>query len=79
MDLYYEAASLAPTDPAILFKLGQLYDALGDKGSAFTYMNDSYRVFPANIEVIQWLGNYYVDAQIPESAIKFFEKAAVME
>ncbi|CAD5205686.1 unnamed protein product [Bursaphelenchus okinawaensis] len=79
LHFYADASSLAPNDPAILYKLGQLYDSMGDKSAAFNCMNESYRLFPANIEVIKWLGNYYIDSQISESAIRYFEKASIME
>lgn len=35
IELYSQANSLAPTDPAILSKLANIYDAAGDKSQAF--------------------------------------------
>lgn len=35
IELYSQANNLAPTDPAILAKLGDLYDSEGDKSQAF--------------------------------------------
>uniref|UniRef100_A0A915PX99 Uncharacterized protein n=1 Tax=Setaria digitata TaxID=48799 RepID=A0A915PX99_9BILA len=79
IELYSQANSLAPTDPAILSKLASIYDAEGDKSQAFQCHYDSYRYFPSNISTIEWLGAYYVDAQYPEKAATYFEKASIME
>ncbi|RMC07302.1 hypothetical protein DUI87_16760 [Hirundo rustica rustica] len=38
----------------------------------------SYRYFPSNIEVIEWLGAYYIDTQFCEKAIEYFERAALI-
>lgn len=35
IELYSQANSLAPTDPAILSKLANIYDGEGDKSQAF--------------------------------------------
>lgn len=39
----------------------------------------SFRHFPPNIDVIRWLGNYYLYAQFTEKAVVYFEKASLME
>uniref|UniRef100_A0A674JE00 Intraflagellar transport 88 n=1 Tax=Terrapene triunguis TaxID=2587831 RepID=A0A674JE00_9SAUR len=39
----------------------------------------SYRYFPSNIEVIEWLGAYYIDTQFCEKAIQYFERAALIQ
>ncbi|KAM3720930.1 Intraflagellar transport protein [Dirofilaria immitis] len=79
IELYSQANSLAPTDPAILSKLASMYDAEGDKSQAFQCHYDSYRYFPSNISTIEWLGAYYIDAQYPEKAATYFERASIME
>ncbi|XP_073469560.1 intraflagellar transport protein 88 homolog isoform X3 [Aquarana catesbeiana] len=71
--------SIVPTDSQALAKLGELYDTEGDKTQAFQYYCESYRYFPSNIEVIQWLGAYYIDTQFCEKAIKYFERAALIQ
>ncbi|XP_063451977.1 intraflagellar transport protein 88 homolog isoform X16 [Pan paniscus] len=45
--------------------------------SALYYM--SYRYFPCNIEVIEWLGAYYIDTQFWEKAIQYFERASLIQ
>ncbi|KAI3409988.1 Tetratricopeptide repeat [Globodera pallida] len=83
IELYTQASSICPTDPTILARLANLYEAEGDKGQAFQCHYDvrgwSFRYFPPNIEVIRWLGNYYLYAQFAEKAVSYFEKAALME
>ncbi|XP_067569908.1 intraflagellar transport protein 88 homolog isoform X8 [Pseudorca crassidens] len=41
--------------------------------------NQSYRYFPSNIEVIEWLGAYYIDTQFCEKAIQYFERASLIQ
>ncbi|VDK87057.1 unnamed protein product [Litomosoides sigmodontis] len=79
IELYSQANSLAPTDPAILSKLASIYDAECDRSQAFQCHYDSYRYFPSNIATIEWLGAYYIDTQYPEKAATYFEKASIIE
>ncbi|CAI4226801.1 unnamed protein product [Auanema sp. JU1783] len=79
IELYSQANSLAPTDPAILSKLASIYDAEGDKSQAFQCNYDSYRYFPSNIKIIEWLGAYYIETQFSEKALLYFEKASIMQ
>ncbi|CAG9538646.1 unnamed protein product [Cercopithifilaria johnstoni] len=79
IELYSQANSLAPTDSAILSKLANIYDSEGDRSQAFQCHYDSYRYFPSNISTIEWLGAYYIDAQYPEKAATYFEKASMIE
>jgi len=74
-----QLVSVVPTDPSVLSKLGELYDSEQDKSQAFQYHFESYRYFPSNIDIISWLGAYYIDSQFCEKAIHYFEKAAVIQ
>ncbi|PIO71816.1 tetratricopeptide repeat protein [Teladorsagia circumcincta] len=74
-----QANSLAPSDPAILARLAAIYDAEGDKTQAFQSNYDSYRYYPSNLKVIEWMGAYYIDAQFSEKAVNYFEKASIMQ
>ena len=42
-------------------------------------MFQSYRYFPSNLEVIDWLGSYFIEHQVAEKAIGYFERAALMQ
>ena len=55
---------LSPTDPVILQKMGVIFDNEGDKQQAYQYHFDSYRYFPSNLEVIDWLGSYFIEMQV---------------
>lgn len=79
LEWYQQLVTLVPTDPNLLSKIGDIYDSQGEKQLAFQYQSDSYRYFPSNIDVIDWLGAYYIESQLYEKAIKYFEKAAIIQ
>uniref|UniRef100_A0A8C5M063 Intraflagellar transport protein 88 homolog n=1 Tax=Leptobrachium leishanense TaxID=445787 RepID=A0A8C5M063_9ANUR len=79
IDWLTQLLSIIPTDACAQAKLGELYDTEGDKPQAFHHYTESYRYFPSNIEVIEWLGAYYIDTQFSEKAIQYFERAALIQ
>ena len=74
-----QALSVAQSDPRLLQELGRLYDEEGDKSAAFQHHYDSYRYFPGDIKVIEWLAGYYIESQFPEKAAKYFALASSIE
>lgn len=64
IEWYLQLLGLIPTDPVILQKMGTLFDNEGDKQQAYQYHFDSYRYFPSNLEVIDWLGSYFIEMQV---------------
>jgi tetratricopeptide (TPR) repeat protein len=46
---------------------------------AFHYHMESYRHYPANLDVISWLGVWYVKSELYEKAIHFFERAGQIQ
>uniref|UniRef100_A0A3Q3XHF3 Uncharacterized protein n=1 Tax=Mola mola TaxID=94237 RepID=A0A3Q3XHF3_MOLML len=74
-----QVISITPSDPQALAKLGELYDSERDKSQAFQYYCESFRYFPTNIDVIEWLGAYYIEAQFCEKAIRYFERATLIQ
>uniref|UniRef100_A0A8C9Y1M6 Intraflagellar transport protein 88 homolog n=1 Tax=Sander lucioperca TaxID=283035 RepID=A0A8C9Y1M6_SANLU len=74
-----QVLSVTHTDPQALAKLGELYDGEGDKSQAFQYYYESFRYFPSNIDVIEWLGAYYIETQFCEKAIQYFERATLIQ
>ena len=68
-----------PTDPRVLQRLGELYDSDNDRSQAFQYYYESFRYCPTNIDVISWLGAYYMDSHFADKAIVFFERAALIQ
>ena len=79
VEWYFQVIGLTPTDPVVLQKMGSIYDAEGDKQQAYQYHFDSYRYFPSNLETIDWLGSYFIEMQVSEKAIGYFERAALMQ
>lgn len=65
-----------PTDPNILARLGALYAREGDDNQAFHYYLEAYRYYQVNMDVISWLGAYFVKNEVYDKAIEFFERAA---
>ncbi|ERL88084.1 hypothetical protein D910_05473 [Dendroctonus ponderosae] len=78
-DTYQQLLGLTPTDAKALQKLGELFDQEGDKQQAHHYHVDSFRYYPGNLSVIEWLGSYYIEMQVVEKALIYFEKAALMQ
>uniref|UniRef100_A0A671UIU5 Intraflagellar transport protein 88 homolog n=1 Tax=Sparus aurata TaxID=8175 RepID=A0A671UIU5_SPAAU len=74
-----QVISVTPTDPQTLAKLGELHDSEGDKSQAFQHYYESFRYFPSNIDVIEWLGAYYIETQFCEKAIQYFERATLIQ
>jgi len=72
---------VVPTDPKVLARLGALYNKDDDETHALAFHNfsDSYNCYPVNMEVISWLGLWYVRAELYEDAIQFFERASEIE
>lgn len=63
-----------PTDPGVLSRLANLYNKNEDETQAFHYHLESYRYSPTDMNVITWLGIYYVKQEMYEAAIPFFTR-----
>jgi intraflagellar transport protein 88 len=68
-----------PSDPGCLARLGQIFHKDEDETQAFHYHSESYRYFPVNLEVISWLGVWFVKSELYEKAIEFFERASEIQ
>ncbi|CAE7482309.1 CSN5, partial [Symbiodinium necroappetens] len=68
-----------PTDPGVLARLANLFNKAGDETQAFHYHLESYRYWPVDMNVITWLGIYYVKQEMYEAAIPFFSRASQIE
>uniref|UniRef100_A0AAV2JVU1 Intraflagellar transport 88 homolog n=1 Tax=Knipowitschia caucasica TaxID=637954 RepID=A0AAV2JVU1_KNICA len=79
MDWLMQVLSVVPTDAKALAKLGELYDAEGDKSQAYHYYYESYRYYPSNMAVIEWLAAYHIDLRFFEKAIQYFERGALIQ
>ena len=68
-----------PTDPGVLARIGNIYLKEEDEAQAFHYHQESYRYFPVNMNVISWLGAYFVKNEMYEKAVAYFERAAQIQ
>merc|ERR1712216_234530 len=50
-----------------------------DEAQAFHFHLESYRHYPVSLDVISWLGVWYVKSEMYEKAIHFFERAAQIQ
>ncbi|XP_012221934.1 intraflagellar transport protein 88 homolog [Linepithema humile] len=72
---YNQLLGIISSDPGVLQKMGEMYDSIGDQQQAFQFYSDSHRFYPANFEVIDWIGSYFISMQVAEKALPYFEKA----
>jgi len=68
-----------PTDPGVLARLANLFTKCEDEMQAFHYHLESYRYWPTEMNVITWLGIYYVKQEMYEAAVPFFARAAQIQ
>lgn len=66
-------------DPGVLARIGSIYQKMGDDAQSLAYYQDAHRVYPADMNVISWLGAYYVQSDLFEKAMPYFELAARLE
>ncbi|KAF4651238.1 hypothetical protein FOZ61_010637 [Perkinsus olseni] len=65
-----------PNDPTVLARIGQLYELEGNEVEAYHNYKESYRHWPLDLNVITWLGVYYVKKDLFESAVPLFMRAS---
>ena len=76
---FLQLISLVPTDPRVLQRVGEMYDSDDDRSQAFQYHYESFRYSPTNIDVISWLGAYYMESRFTDKATYYFERAALIQ
>jgi intraflagellar transport protein 88 len=59
--------------------MGQIYNKEDDEAQAFHFHLESYRHYPVSLDVISWLGVWYVKSELYEKAIHFFERASQIQ
>jgi intraflagellar transport protein 88 len=68
-----------PSDPVVLARMGQIFNKQDDESQAFHYHLESYQHYPVGLDVISWLGVWYVKSELYEKAIHFFDRAAQIQ
>jgi intraflagellar transport protein 88 len=63
----------------VLERLGQIANKADDESQAYHYYLESYRHYPVDLDVISWLGVWYVKSELYERAVAFFERAAQIQ
>lgn len=74
---YTQLLGLVNTDPSVFQKIADMYEADGDRQMAFQYQNEAYRAYPSNLQSISWIGSHFIDLQVAENAISFYERAVL--
>lgn len=77
LEWYLQLLGLVQLDSGVFQKIGEVYENDGDRQQAFHYHLEAYRVNPINHSVINWIGSHYIELQVAEKAIAFYEKAAL--
>jgi len=68
-----------PKDPGTLARIAGLYASQEDETQSYHYHLESYRYWPVDLNVITWLGIYYVKQELYEQAIPYFARAAEID
>lgn len=77
LEWYHQLLGIVQSDAGILKKVGELYEMKNERQQAFHYHLESYRLFPSDFNVVNWIGSHFIELQIAEKAISFFEKAVL--
>lgn len=77
LEWYLQLLGIVQFDPSIYQKIGEVYEKDGDRQQAFHYHLEAHRVNPVDNPIINWIGSHYIELQVAEKAIAFYEKAAL--
>ncbi|XP_035906050.1 intraflagellar transport protein 88 homolog [Anopheles stephensi] len=77
LEYFLQLLSLVQQDNRIIQKIGELYEADGERQQAYHYHHESYRIYPIEATVVNWLCSHYIELQVVEKAIGFYEKAVL--
>lgn len=77
LEWYHQLLGIVQSDAGILKKVGELYEMKNERQQAFHYHLESYRLYPSDFSVVNWIGSHFIELQIAEKAISFFEKAVL--
>ena len=59
--------------------LNQSYRIIIRFQTHFLSLSQSHRYSPTNIDVLSWLGAYYMDSQYCDKAVQYFECATLIQ
>lgn len=78
LEWYNQLLGSVQTDPGIFQKIAEMAEAENDRQQAFQYQFEAYRAYPSNLQSIAWLGSHYIDLQVAEKAITYYERAVLV-
>lgn len=67
------------SDSAILSRLAYLYAKSKDESQSLHYHLESFRHFPVDLDVIAWIGAWFVQREMFDRSIYFFQQAALVQ
>jgi intraflagellar transport protein 88 len=76
---YKRLIAQVKSDAGVLARYGNLLAREDDETMAFNILYDSYRYYPVDMDVISWLGAYFVKSEMYEKAMEYFQKAAQIQ
>ena len=85
--LHVDTLCLAPlhplriqsSDSTVLARLAYLYDKVGDESQSLHWNLESYRHLPTDCDVIGGIAAFFVQQEMFEKAIYFFQQAALVQ
>lgn len=77
LEWYVQLLGTVHMDAGVFYKIAEMAEAEQDRQLAYQYQVESYRVYPSNLQIIGWLGSHYIDLQVAEKAIGYYEKAVL--
>lgn len=77
IEWYTQLLGLVTTDPGVFRKIANMYEIDGDRRAAFQYQNEAYQMCPADLDTISWIGSHFIDLQVAENAVAYYEKAVL--
>jgi len=66
-------------DPAILSRLGQVYANAEDDSQSLHCRLESFRHYPTDLDVIGWIGSWFVQQEMFERSCYFFQQASLIQ
>lgn len=78
LEWYHRLLGLIDIDAGIYSKIGDIYEIDGDRQQAYQYNNESYRIYPVNNNIINWICSHFIELQVAEKAINYFERSSLI-
>jgi intraflagellar transport protein 88 len=72
-------AASQSSDSTILSRLAYLYAKSKDDSQSLHYHLESFRHFPVDLDVIAWIGAWFVQREMFDRSIYFFQQAALVQ